>query len=946
VLLLALVAGWLAALGFILWKLREDALANGLQTAEIHARNFEEHFSQTLQMVDLTASSLKVSDAGQGTRAQLLDILRPTPSLRSLSLLDEQGRVMASSNPANLGLVLDLGSYFPTAEPQAEVIRIGLPQTGRDLDSARRVAGPSVVAFDEPSFVPLLRRLPRGGQHLWLLATLNPDYFSNHAARLLQPELGRVQWLRYDDVLLMSTGTESGLGQHGAAGAVSQWLARQDAGTLAQTLPEGGAVLSAYRASGRFPVLLAVHMEQSAVLAAWSRQARQILSIALPALLALLGIGLALVWRQRRLELKKAELAEQRRLAASVFDSSIDAIIVTDAGARVLSVNPAFERVTGYGASEILGRNPRLMASGRHDRGFYTRMWAEVRQHGRWQGEIVNRHKSGRIYTALLRINAVYDDAGQLCHYAGLIADISERKAAEERLQLAASVFTHANEAIMITTPQADLVEVNEAFERITGYGRAEVLGRNARVLSSGRQGPGFYAGMWQSLQRDGRWTGEIWNRRKSGEVFAEMLTINAVRDPDGQVLRYVALFSDISVQKEHELRLEHIAHYDALTGLPNRVLLASRLGQAMAQARRRADRLALVFLDLDGFKAVNDQHGHDKGDKLLVALAARLQHILREGDTLARLGGDEFVAVLTGLESAESARRCLSACAAAAQAIEVDGVELRVSASLGVVTYPQAEEVDADQLLRQADQAMYLAKLTGRNRFQFFDAEHDSLLQGQQKTLAAVRQGLQHNAFELYYQPKVNMRDGSLVGVEALIRWHHPQRGLLLPGAFLQALHGDSLLVDLGEWVLAQALSQIEAWKAVGLRIPISVNIDALHLQQPDFMRRLKDSMAAHPEVGPGELELEVLETSALNDIATVSRLMRECRDMGIAFALDDFGTGYSSLTYLRRLPAHLLKIDQSFVRNMLDDPEDLAILEGVLAGQGVSPASHRRGR
>jgi PAS domain S-box-containing protein len=294
-------------------------------------------------------------------------------------------------------------------------------------------------------------------------------------------------------------------------------------------------------------VLLAVHMEQSAVLAAWSRQARQILSIALPALLALLGIGLALVWRQRRLELKKAELAEQRRLAASVFDSSIDAIIVTDAGARVLSVNPAFERVTGYGASEILGRNPRLMASGRHDRGFYTRMWAEVRQHGRWQGEIVNRHKSGRIYTALLRINAVYDDAGQLCHYAGLIADISERKAAEERLQLAASVFTHANEAIMITTPQADLVEVNEAFERITGYGRAEVLGRNARVLSApAARARAFMrvCGNPCSATADG--PAKSGTAASPARCRSAMPTIN-VRDPDGHVASAWPVFRHLS---------------------------------------------------------------------------------------------------------------------------------------------------------------------------------------------------------------------------------------------------------------------------------------------------------------------------------------------------------------------------------------------------------------
>ena len=573
------------------------------------------------------------------------------------------------------------------------------------------------------------------------------------------------------------------------------------------------------------------------------------------------------------------------------------------------------------------------MASGQHDAAFYAALWQEVISTGRWQGEIVNRHKSGHFYTALLRIHAVLDDAGQLCHYAGLITDISERKAAEERLQLAASVFTHANEAIMITTPEAELVEVNEAFERITGYRRDEVLGRNARLLNSGHQAPAFYTRLWESLHQDGRWTGEIWNRRKSGEVFAEMLTINAVRGPDGEVLRYVALFSDISTQKQHEMRLEHIAHYDALTGLPNRVLLSERLNAALPEARRLGQPLALVFLDLDGFKAVNDSYGHDKGDKLLETLAERLQGALREGDTLARLGGDEFVAVLVGLHRKEDALPVLDRLrTSAAQTLRIDGIDLEVSASLGVTFYPQAAEVDADQLLRQADQAMYQAKLAGRNRYQLFDAEHDSLMQDQHKALAAIHEGLQSEAFELFYQPKVNLRTGALGGLEALLRWRHPQRGLLLPGAFLQPLQGDPLLVSVGEWVLDKALSQREHWSAQGLDIPISVNIDATHLQQPDFMARLRATLARHRPLQAGDLELEILETSALDDIATVSRLMRECRDIGIGFALDDFGTGYASLTYLRRLPASLIKIDQSFVRNMLEDPEDLAILKGVL--------------
>lgn len=941
-LLLALFAGWLAALGFVLWKSRQDALDNALLTAEIHARNFEEHLTQTLQIVDFSALGLSVPANAEKATPRLLDILRPSPSLRSLSLVDEHGRVVASSDPANLGMVVDLKVYFPMAQPDADVIRIGLPVSGRDLYSARQRQAGSSLEPDQPWFVPMVRRLPGDSRRLWLLASLNPDYFINHAARLLPNSLGHVQWLRYDDVLLMSSSSVEEPGKAGMAGRVPDLLNATESGTLRQVLPDGQTVLSAYRASSRYPMVLAVQMHQDAVLTAWVVQTRQLLSVVVPTLLSFLCVGIALVWWQRRLDHKKAELAEQRRLAASVFDSSTDAIIVTDAEARILSANAAFERVTGFSAVEAFGRNPRFMASGQHDLQFFAQMWREILKVGRWQGEIINRHKAGHTYTALLRINAVRDESGQVSHYAGLIADVSERKEAEERLQLAASVFTHANEAIMITTADADLVEVNEAFERITGYKREEVLGHNARMLNSGRQTQAFYAAMWESLRHDGRWTGEIWNRRKSGEVFAEMLTINAVMGPDGLPLRYVALFSDISVQKQHEMQLERIAHYDALTGLPNRVLLSLRLNEAMRKTQRNGKKLAFVFLDLDGFKAVNDGFGHDKGDKLLLVLAAQLQQALRDGDTLARLGGDEFVAVLGELTDAEEVLPILERMRLrASQPMRIDGLDLEVSASMGVTFYPQDDDVDADQLLRQADQAMYLAKLMGRNRYQMFDARQDSQLQGQHKALAAIGEGLRDHAFELYYQPKVNMRTGQLVGVEALIRWHHPQQGLLLPAAFMPALQGEPLLVQVGEWVLDAALDQLGRWRAQGLSIPISVNVDAAHLQHPQFMEQLKAALTRHPKLKAGELELEILETSALDDIPTVSRLMRECRDIGIGFALDDFGTGYASLTYLRRLPAQLLKIDQSFVRNMLEDPEDLAILEGVL---GLAKAFRRK--
>jgi diguanylate cyclase (GGDEF)-like protein/PAS domain S-box-containing protein len=516
-----------------------------------------------------------------------------------------------------------------------------------------------------------------------------------------------------------------------------------------------------------------------------------------------------------------------------------------------------------------------------------------------------------------------------------------ERKLAEERLHLAASVFTHAREGIMITGLDGKIIDINEAFCRITGYSRDEVMGRNPRFLKSGRQERDFYVTMWRELHDKGHWHGEIWNRRKSGEHYAEMKTISAVRDEQGVIRHYVALFSDITAIKEHERQLEHIAHYDALTGLPNRVLLADRLQQAMAQARRRNQCLAVAYLDLDGFKEVNDRHGHDMGDQLLMALSTRMRQALREGDTLARLGGDEFVLVLSDLPDLDTCLIILNrVLAAAALAVQVGGLTLHVSASLGVTLYPQADDVDADQLLRQADQAMYQAKVAGKNRLHVFDAEFDRSVRGHHASLAHIRQALVHQEFVLHYQPKVNMRTGQVIGAEALIRWQHPERGLLSPAEFLPVIEDHPLAIDVGEWVINTALQQVSLWRQAGLRIPVSVNVGARQLLQTDFVERLRRLLAAHPDVPPQSLELEVLETSALGDLARVSALIDTCQAMGVRFALDDFGTGYSSLTYLKRLPVTQLKIDQSFVRDMLDDPDDLAILEGVI---GLSNAFRR---
>jgi diguanylate cyclase (GGDEF)-like protein/PAS domain S-box-containing protein len=511
--------------------------------------------------------------------------------------------------------------------------------------------------------------------------------------------------------------------------------------------------------------------------------------------------------------------------------------------------------------------------------------------------------------------------------------DITERKKNEEKLTLAARVFSEAHEAIVITDARGTIVDVNPTYCEVTGYNRAEAIGKNPNILKSGKQTPEFYAAMWKTLSEEGHWQGEVWNRKKSGEIYPELLTISSLRDETGNIINYLGLFSDITQLKHQQQTLELMAHYDPLTRLPNRILFADRFAQAVARCKREKTLLGICYLDLDGFKPVNDTYGHETGDQLLIAVAERIKAILREEDTVSRLGGDEFALLLVDLESIEQFENALGRIHhAIAQPIAINDQQVAVSASSGMTIYP-VDDNDSDTLLRHADQAMYQAKLAGRNCYRLFDPAHNKHLYKRREALNHIEQAFFQRQFCLYYQPKINMKTAEAVGAEALIRWNHPERGILLPGEFLPVIEGTPLEIVLGNWVIEEALRQLEEWQKAGLKIQISVNISPRHLQWKDFVKELEAALTRRPEVDSCLLELEVLESSALVDLISAGNTLRECyQTLGVPFALDDFGTGYSSLMHLRHLPVSTVKIDQSFVRDMIDDTDDLAIVEGVI--------------
>ena len=650
-------------------------------------------------------------------------------------------------------------------------------------------------------------------------------------------------------------------------------------------------------------------------------------------LAALLLGGLALYIRKVKqikvLEGKAAELE-------SILVAIPDAIVFTDIDRNIVSINKGVELLYDYSINDLAGKSTSIFYENNEDYEQQGRVRFNIGADGidEFQSREINyQRKDGSVFLGETLSRTVKSASGQFLGFVTVSKDISERKKVEEKLVLAASVFINVREAIMISDKNASIIDVNDSFTEILGYSREEVIGEDPKFFRSDKHSAEFYAERRQIILATGHWDGEQWIRRKDGEDIAIRHNVDAVYDQNGDVKNYVTTFSDITTMKEDQEQLKRSAHYDPLTRLPNRILLVDRLNHAMMQRGKNQSSLAVVFMDLDGFKAVNDTFGHSAGDDLLAILARHMKGALREGDILARFGGDEFVAILTGVSKVEDCEPVLKRLLkATATPVTLGDAVMRVSASIGITLYPQ-DDADAEQLIRHADQAMYIAKQGGKGRYHFFDTAQDKASTVQRESFGDIRSALKRNEFLLYYQPKVNMESGNVIGVEALIRWHHSSRGLVPPLDFLPAIEGHAISLEIGEWVIEAALAQISQWQGVGIQLPVSVNISAYQIQQDNFVARLGVFLAAHPEVNPCFLELEILETSALSDIGKVADTMRACLDLGVRFALDDFGTGYSSLTYLRRLPASLIKIDQSFVRDMLVDTEDFAIVEGIIA-------------
>lgn len=654
---------------------------------------------------------------------------------------------------------------------------------------------------------------------------------------------------------------------------------------------------------------------------------------------------LVFFWMLRlKQEVEKRKKAEEEY--QYLYDYSSEMLISVDVRTRkIINCNTTLVQRLGYTKEEVLNQEVfRFYDEGSLDK--VKEAFSLFLKTGKVKNaDLTLKSKSGEKIDILLNVAAKRDKNGTIIHSFATWTDITEMKKSQRDLKSThdklAVLYELSPLGIVLTDMDGKYIESNNAFKKICGYDADELKALDAWVLT-----PKKYAEDEEkkllSLKDTGHYGPyEKEYIRKDGNLIPINLNGMLIENSDGNSYIW-SIVEDISSRKEHESALEYIAHYDSLTDLPNRVLFSDRLQHVMKQTKRNDKKVVIAYLDLDGFKEVNDSYGHDIGDELLKQISQRMISTIREEDSIARLGGDEFVVLLDNFNDIDDSiyivERLLQVIE---EPIIINDLSLHVSASIGLTFYPQEEDVTADQLLRQSDQAMYQAKLLGKNRFYIFNAAQDRSIRGHHESLDRIKLGLQNNEFVLYYQPKVNLRTGELIGLEALIRWQHPEKGLLAPIYFLPSIEKHVLEIELGEYVIKKAFSQMKDWKTKGLDMHVSINIAANHIEQNNFTQRLQEIMSEYPNIAPTNIELEVLETTSIENMSHVSNTVSILSELGIKFSLDDFGTGYSSLTYLKRLPVQTLKIDQSFVRDMLDDPEDFAIIDGVI---GLAQAFNRK--
>ncbi len=936
--ILVVAFGGFALLGYVMWAAYGETWAEAQVRARSHAELLEARFDTTLRRIDADLYELANGVPDEAMQETAVPRFRETlegrmeryqlafPEVSGFRLIDAAGNVLYLVGGDGMVNVGDR-SYFRLLRDDgargivfSEVVTSRLTGKGT-LVAARRVEdkdgrflGVASAAIDLAYFDQMNRQLPLGPSGA--MAVRRSD---NHALVVRSPavasEINRPLETSHPIYQRMLGGEREG---------VLDFVAQSD----------GVKRTYAYRTLSRYPFYVLAGLSEADMLATWRGRASLVGGLGFALFLCL---GVVVVWlfrAQKReflaaLELRRnrEQLREAQRIAqvgSWEHDLVSENLVWSEALFQIFEFDQA---TTSPDYALFLSRvHP-------EDRqALDTAHRKSLDSHQPYEIEHRLLMPDGRIKFVRECGETSYAPDGTPLRSIGTAQDITGLRQMESKMQLLGSAFQHSGEAILITDGENRIVTVNPAFTRLTGYSTEEALGRNPSFLSAGRTAREEYVQMWQHITERGFWQGEIWDRRKDGGVYPKWMSVSVIRDDDGNIRYHVAHFTDISSEREVEAKLHHMAHHDVLTGLLNRFSLKGRLDQALSAARRDGSRVALLFLDLDRFKAVNDTLGHHVGDLLLVEVARRLKESVRDSDVVARIGGDEFVVMLTAIEHGSVVATVAEKLAlSVADPYGIAGHDLYTTPSIGIAIFPTDGE-DGDSLMKNADAAMYHAKAAGRNNFQFFDAKMNDAALERLKIEHDLRLALSRDEFCLHFQPITDMVSGRVVSIEALVRWQHPEKGLIPPGKFIPIAEETGLIQPLGEWVFWAACRQLASLRAQGVfDVAVGINISALQMRNGNLPILAKGALEAF-DLEPSGLIFEITESVAMQQPEETVRILDLLHDMGIGLAIDDFGTGYSSLSYLRMFPIHHLKLDRSFVEEIGEDTGGTVICDATI--------------
>ena len=932
--LISLVGAGFILLAYVLWSAYQDVWAEARSVASSQAELLEARFDATLRRVESTLDDMAVRVPAEAFRPGSVERFRPAieaelerarhafPEVFGFRIIDADGGLLYRSGGGEYANLADR-AYFRMLKDNgaaglvfSEVISSRI--TGRSTLAAARA-----IRSADGRFIGVVS------------AAIDLAYFEALFKSVRLGESGALVIRRSDLQTLVvrhpPAPDEVNRALDGAHPIVRHLKAGERRGVLEfKAQADGIERVYGYRVLENYPFYVLAGLSEQDVMAAWRRRIVFVALLGSLLFVSLVAVVVGLYRSQRREHAVAQDLLRNDERLNS-------AQRIAQLGSWEIEL-PSMNVRCSAELFRIFELPDSLRPAAKYD-DFMARVHPEDQEntHKVLMDSIATRQPASLKHRLLLpdgRVKYVLECCE--CEYAahgtprriiGTSQDVTSEQEMMSQMLLLASAVQYSGEAILITDAENRIVTVNPAFTRLTGYEEAEVVGRNPRFLSAGRTTADEYAHLWNSLNESGFWQGEIWDRRKDGGVYPKWMSISVIRDENGGVRYYVAHFTDVSSERAAEERLHHIAHHDVLTGLFNRFSLKGHLDQALAASRRDGSRVALLFIDLDRFKVINDTLGHHVGDELLIEVAHRLQETVRDSDVVARLGGDEFVIMLTGIDHS-------SAIALVAEKLvfnvgrsyQIGGLDLYTSPSIGIAIYP-TDGVDGETLMKNADAAMYHAKMAGRNNFQFFDQKMNDAAIDRLKIEHSLRLALANDEFCLHYQPVIDLVSGRVCSVEALVRWQHPEKGLLMPGRFIGIAEETGLIQPIGEWVLWAACRQLAAFREAGLgNLRMAINISAIQMRNGNLPMLVRGIMEAF-ELKAENLMFEITESAAMEQPTETVRILDLLHDMGISIAIDDFGTGYSSLSYLHMFPINHLKLDRSFVSEIGDDTDGSVI-------------------